>query len=685
MVRASRKIAWLLSRIWVLMVPGFCSLHASAQERRADSDRKIVAVVSSSKHTEFAPTISADGRTLIFESDRDSDKRWKLYESHLDKQGRWSEPVPIKAVNDKLHFLAGPSLSYDGNMLLFTGFIENVTTSEDIYYSRRIDEGNWSEPVNIGPPINTEAYEGFPSISADGNSIYFIRQNDENLFDRKSKEACFKIFVSNKKPDGSWGEPTALPEPINKGCERDPKIMADNHTLIFSSIQHDGKGKYDLYQTKKIDEYTWEAPVPLDFINGEENDQSPCIAASGDIIFFYSNDDIYSVPIPRQYRQMINVTVQGVVHDQKTKRPLKASILITNVTTGQSFTAESNENNGRYSVVLSAAQEYTVTFVNNDFVPEQVTFDLRAQNQYVEITRDIALRDSYLSSIEVLDRETLHPLIAWVGVRDEHGNALFSDSLKMEQYPFSIQFHAGKNYTISIVSRDYKPLEDTLTFDAVKTQTGMTQRFLLDRIKIPFTPDVVNIVSKEKVKSKVYFSNERTDELMVASPGETVYLRKGDRYLVTTSSDKGFMFASTTITAEGNGETQEAQRLSLSVVPIEKGVQLTLSHIVFPVNSADIDPSSFTTLERVIELLQINPQVSIEVSAHTDDIGDDTYNKRLSERRALAIVRHLSKNGIYIARMRPTGYGEQTPLVPNDSEEHRALNRRVELKVLTVR
>lgn len=667
------------------MLPGLYTLQVSAQQKRAEPDRKIVPVISSSRHTEFAPTISADGRTMIIESNRDSDKKWRLYESHLDKHGRWSEPVPIKAVNDKLDFLAGPSLSYDGNILLFTGFIENVTTNEDIYYSRRIDDGNWLKPIDIGPPINTEAYEGFPSISADGNTIYFIRQNDENLFDRKNKEACFKIFVSNKKPDGSWGEPMALPELINKGCERDPKIMADNHTLIFSSIRPGGKGKYDLYQTKRIDEYTWGTPVPLDFVNGEENDQSPCIAASGDIIFFYSNDDIYSVPIPQQYRQMINVTVQGIVSDQKTKKPIKAKILITNVTTRQSFTAESNENNGQYSIVLRAAQEYAVTFINSHFVPEHVQFDLRSQNQYAEIRRNVALNDSYLSSIEILDRKTLQPVTAWVRINDELGNALFNDSLKTAQYPFSLQFHAGERYTVSIVSASYQPFRDTLTFDAEKTKTGVAQRFLLDRIKIPFTADVVSIVSKEKVKSKVYFSNERTDELLVAAPGETVYLRKGDRYQVATSSDKGFLFASTTITVEETGEAQQTQRLSLDVVPIEKGAQLTLSHIVFPVNSADIDPLSFSTLERVIELLQTNPHVGIEVAAHTDDVGDDTYNKRLSERRALAIVRHLSKNGIDIARMRPIGYGEQTPLAPNDSEEHRALNRRVELKVLSVR
>jgi Tol biopolymer transport system component len=416
MERVIRKKIFASGQALALTCSIFCLSELSAQQRDVDQERKIVPVISSTRHTEFAPTISADGRTMIFESDRDVDKAWKLYESHLDKHGRWSEPVPIKAINDKLNFLAGPSLSYDGNILLFTGFIENVTTSEDIYYSRRLDDRTWSEPINIGPPINTDGYEGFPSISADGNSIYFIRQNNDNPFDRKSKEACFKIFVSNKRPDGSWSEPTSLPEVINKGCERDPKIMADNHTLIFSSIQPEGKGKYDLYQTKKIDKYTWETPVALDFINSAESDQSPCIAASGDIIFFYSKDDIYAVPIPEQYRQMINVTMQGVVSDKKTKKPVKARILITNTATGESFVSESNANDGQYSIVLGAGQQYAVTFVNSNYVPEEVQFDLRAQNKYAEISQNIELGDSYPFHIEILDKETMHPVAAWIVV-----------------------------------------------------------------------------------------------------------------------------------------------------------------------------------------------------------------------------------------------------------------------------
>src|SRR4051812_17366107 len=78
-------------------------------------ERTKILGISTAKFTEFAPTISADGKTLIFESNKNrkpqEGDRWELFESRLDDKGVWSEPYPLKAINEKCNFLAGPSLS----------------------------------------------------------------------------------------------------------------------------------------------------------------------------------------------------------------------------------------------------------------------------------------------------------------------------------------------------------------------------------------------------------------------------------------------------------------------------------------------------------------------------------------------------------------------------------------------
>jgi outer membrane protein OmpA-like peptidoglycan-associated protein len=653
-----------------------------AYASQISAQRKVVPGISSSKYTEFAPTISADGRTMIFESDRD--KTWKLYESHLDAKEKWSEPFPLTAINEKLAFVAGPSLSYDGNTLFFTGFIDNVSVSEDIFYSERIDERTWSEPKNMGPSINTDVYEGFSSISADGKTLYFIRMVEGNSFDRKNNEGCFAIFVSDKKLDGTWGTPEMLPSPINNGCERDPKIMADNHTLILSSIRPGGKGKYDLYQSRKQNDGTWSELIPLDFVNSEDNDQSPCISAAGNLLYFYSDEDIYAIPIPQEFRQLINVTIQGLIVDDKTNETVQASIIVKNITTGISFTTSNNPNNGQYSIVLSAGSQYSIQFINDFYISEVIDFDFRAQEQYIEIKKNIRLKSEYTLDLNIQDKDFSKNISSVLQIKEQSGQMILTDSIRADHFPYQINLKAGKSYTIIAGASEYTTEIVEWQFDPLKIHEKNNYIIQLEHIKIQLFTDVVSVTSNQKIKAKVFFNNQNSDEVIIVEAGETVTLRKGDRYQVTTSSDKGYLFSSTTIVAGEQDQQSETGEKSiiLKAMPIEAGAQLTLEHISFALNASDLDTSSYVTLNRVVELLQKNPNVSIEISAHTDDIGDETYNQRLSERRALSIVRYLTKHGVEIQRMRPHGHGKAKPLVPNDSEENRARNRRVELQVL---
>jgi outer membrane protein OmpA-like peptidoglycan-associated protein len=86
-------------------------------------------------------------------------------------------------------------------------------------------------------------------------------------------------------------------------------------------------------------------------------------------------------------------------------------------------------------------------------------------------------------------------------------------------------------------------------------------------------------------------------------------------------------------------------------------------------------------LEALAQLMFINPTLRIELSAHTDDLGSDKYNDRLSSLRGQTVAKWLKERGVEADRIESKGYGKRKPLVPNDSDENRALNRRVEIKV----
>ncbi len=665
------------------------SLFSSGVQAQQNGNQRIrVDGISTEIFTEFAPTISADGNTMILESNRNETKnaeRWELFESRKNADGTWSEPTAITAINEKCNFVAGPSLSYDGNKIYFTAVIEGVNESEDIFFSERINETLWSEPTSLGAPINTEDYEGFPSISADENYLYFIRINYDNPVDKKSKETCFEIYVSKKQKDGKWGEPEKLPEQVNTGCVRDPRIMADNHTLIFSAIQPNGKGFYDLFQSRKNPDGTWQNARPLDFINSAENDQSPTISASGDVIFFMSNNDIYAMPVPLDYRQLINVTVQGFVRAEKNNQPVPVSISVLNLKTMERVELENSPNDGRFSMVLAAGTHFRVEFFNSLYLKEVREFDLRKQETYKEIDIDILLKSDYSAKLQSSDRDLKIPVTTMMKVSDQKGTSLFNDSLKVGQPTPNLKFETINQYEISAQAKHYPEVKHLIVFDARTFKPDTLFNLSMIHEKVKYLADVTDITTNKKVKTKVTFNNASQDEVIIAESGDEVLLRKGDRYEVVASSDKGYFFSTSSIVAgEGEVGPDGNYRMSVLVTPIKEGALLTLNNITFETNSADLKPTSFAELDRVIELMYQNPSVVIEIAAHTDDVGNDDYNLKLSERRATSVIQYLNKKGIVNKRFEARGYGKSKPLIPNDTEEARAQNRRVELIILKV-
>jgi outer membrane protein OmpA-like peptidoglycan-associated protein len=109
--------------------------------------------------------------------------------------------------------------------------------------------------------------------------------------------------------------------------------------------------------------------------------------------------------------------------------------------------------------------------------------------------------------------------------------------------------------------------------------------------------------------------------------------------------------------------------------------KLDLYGILFDIDKTDLKPESKTTLDEVAKLLKADPALKLEVAGHTDNTGNAEHNMKLSAGRAAAVVNALVTNyGIDKARLQPNGYGDTKPVAPNDTDQNRAKNRRVELK-----
>ena len=121
---------------------------------------------------------------------------------------------------------------------------------------------------------------------------------------------------------------------------------------------------------------------------------------------------------------------------------------------------------------------------------------------------------------------------------------------------------------------------------------------------------------------------------------------------------------------------------NVSLWPAEKDASVILNNLFFDVDQYELKQQSLTELNEIVKFLQINPSIRIEISGHTDNSGTESYNQQLSLKRAASVAEYLKKQGIALSRIYQKGYGAQKPIKPNNSEENRQLNRRIEFKIL---
>ena len=651
--------------------------------------------LNSAEYVEYAPAISADGKTMIFQSNRDTTGGYKLYEARLQPDGSWSEPVGLDPINNyggPNDLIGGPTLSFDGNFMIFFASFDDGLGREDIYYSTRGADG-WSEPINPGAPINTPGYEGFPSLSADGKTLYFVKERPvdeiENRDIRKSMSLAYAIYSSRRNDDGSWEEPKMLPSTINLYSSKAPRIMADNKTLIYSAIRSPEKMDYDLFQSRQNILGNWSFPVALDYVNTSASDQFSCISAAGDIMYFvYDGSDIYSVEIPEELRQFVNNIVTGTITDADTEEGIEATLVVTNaLTTDEVMTIKSNAEDGKYSLVLAAGRSYNVEIKAPGYSSFTQSYDLRDIDEYRELNADISLFPTARLTVNVSDIELFESLEAKViSPAEKKARRLSEVKTNPVDGRVTLDIPLGKKFEVFVSADNFKGSSFPFDLSGLVMYRNYERDIELVPEKVKVLINVADLKNNSKVRSRILIRNKSRDEVIEVSGNEYVTLRAGDRYEIEATSDQGYAFNSTTLdltNVDSDDEVATAD-VSMKLMKLEKNAKLELKDILFESNSFQLSEISFIELERVIKLMKENPGLKVEIAAHTDDVGSDAYNLSLSDKRAQSVVDYLIDNQVPMDRFVARGYGESQPIVANDSEENKAKNRRVELKVLSI-
>lgn len=194
---------------------------------------------------EGAEALSADGSWLVFTAcnrrNDGSQGSCDLYWSQLKSTG-WTKPVPFSAVINSPDWDAQPTISADGKTLVFTSNRPGGQGGKDLWYTVRQTGGKWSAPQNFGAGINTSYDEEMPFFHPDGQTMYFVSNGLPGMGESD-------IYYVRRQPNGSWGQPENLGYPINtKSSEGGLTVSLDGRTAYFAANRPGGAGGYDIYQ-----------------------------------------------------------------------------------------------------------------------------------------------------------------------------------------------------------------------------------------------------------------------------------------------------------------------------------------------------------------------------------------------------------------------------------------------------
>jgi hypothetical protein len=337
----------------------FLAIYAITDLSGQAKVRKLSSTINHPSINLFAPYISADANAILFLSDNTEDNILAPFYTSRDNAD-WKEPQSLpKSINTRLNFLKGFALNNDGKKMYFTTLKTPGVGGFDIWMSD-LKGNTWSEPVNPGLPLNTKGHEGCPSLSADGNTIYFMRCEK---MDQNKAENC-KIFRSQKKANGQWDEPVELPANINTGNSQSPRIMADGEMLIFSSNKISGsKGGMDLYSTKFING-NWSQPIALDFINTDKDDQFISVAALGRYLIKDTKgafkNELTEYLIPDQFRPRGMMKIDGKISDPS-GNPIPAYISIVDLSKNKRVFSGRPYADGSFIVYVMEGSKYELS------------------------------------------------------------------------------------------------------------------------------------------------------------------------------------------------------------------------------------------------------------------------------------------------------------------------------------
>ena len=368
-----------------------------------------------SRGGDYAPSISADGKTMIFTSRRSDTKGGgidkagdfkyfeDIYLSNWDSvDNKWSKAYPIEGRLNTDGHDASLSISPDGNKIYIYRNDGGAYIGDIFVSKKRKTSGTWGTPKSLEKPINSSYFESSACLSADGNKLYFVSEKEGKRF---GAQGSGDIYVAERINKTIWGEPKNLGPIINTPEDENTVfIHPDGKTLFFSSDGHLSIGGYDIFMSKLQDDGTWGKPENLGYpINTIGKDAHFVLSMDGKTAHYsavkedgFGERDIYKIDLSEYPILSDGVTTSLSILKGKVKDGED------NVIANLSFKDEGGKevakticnDDGDFFITLPGGKKYTVSVSAKAYDTMDVTVDLplgkgetMTHTEIIELTR----------------------------------------------------------------------------------------------------------------------------------------------------------------------------------------------------------------------------------------------------------------------------------------------------------
>ena len=477
------------------------------------------------------------------------------------------------------------------------------------------------EPLNLGPGVNSPHSEYWPSLSVDEEKLMFTVLLP---LDSTGKGHQEDLFIS-ERDGGTWGERRELGPPLNSPDNEGAQSMTAGGEMLFFTAcnRRDGSGQCDIYTALKGSE-GWSRAINLGkVLNSRYSEKHPSISADGRVLYFASNRPGGKGSYDIWSSEWKDGAWSSPVNlgDSVNTPGMEQSPFIHPDQQSLYYSSDGWPGLGRGDLFLSRMME-DGTWAK----ARNLGYPINTHSDEIGLSVNARGNRAYFAS----DRD---------GGRDTD---IYTFEMPEARRPMEVSYFHGRVYD----SRNMKGLEARISLTDLQSNQVMVE----------------------------LFSSRKDGSFLVPLPA-------GKDYALNASSP-GYLFHSAHFPLGEEHSQLSPFRKNIPMEKIKAGSSMDLNNIFFESSSDSLLRASLNELEKVSQLLQRNPEIRVEIRGHTDNTGSASFNQKLSELRAQAVVNYLVEKGIAPGRLMASGAGDKEPLADNDSEKGKALNRRTELRIL---